>query len=237
MMCDPGTLDAAAVDDTLRRITMFRWLVGLGPVSADPAQMARDQACALMMYRNRMLNHSPPMSWTCYSAAGAMGAGSSNLALGTRTPGDAIDLYMDDSRVPSLGHRRWVINGPLARVGIGFAGNAQCLGVFDGSGSSSRMWTAWPNPGPSPVAAAPGELWSFHSNTFGLASATMAVTRVSDGMTMAGSVEHPPNGYGPNTVAFRPSGWRPMAGQTYSVTVSGFSGGPITYQTAFVACP
>ncbi len=235
-MCDPGALDPVAIEDTLRRVTMYRWLVGLGPVSEDASQRDRDQACALMMYRNRMLNHMPPSSWACYSDAGRMGASTSNLALGISSPGDAIDLYVDDSRVPSLGHRRWVFNGPLGRVGIGFAGNAQCLGVFDRSATSMREWTSWPNPGPSPIDAAPGQWWSFHHQRASLTSATMTIVRAGDGMTMTGAVSYPPNGYGPNTVAFEPSGWRPAVGETYRVTVDGFSGGPVMYETTFVAC-
>lgn len=235
-MCAPGTLTAEAIDDTLRRVNLFRWMVGLGPVTDDPAQHPNDQACALMMTRNGALDHSPPTEWTCYSAAGAQGAGSSNLALGVGSPGDAIDLYVDDSGVPSLGHRRWVLHGPLGRVGIGFAGNAQCLGVFDRSGSSDRSWTAWPSPGPFPRAAMPRQEWSFHSESFGLSSATVRVVRVGDGMELPVTVGHPPNGYGPNTVSWRPMGWSPEVGQRYRVTVEGFSGGPISYEVEPVSC-
>jgi hypothetical protein len=235
MMCDPGMLSRDAIDDTLRRVAMFRWLVGLGPVTDDPAQAANDQACALMMYRNGALSHMPPMTWTCFSMAGYTGASRSNLALGVGSPGDAIDLYMDDSGVPSLGHRRWVLNGPLGRIGIGFAGNAQCLGVFDMSGSSSRMWTAWPNPGPTPIDGIRG-LWSFHSNRISMASATVAVMRVGDGATLGVSVTHPPDGYGPSTVAWQPMGWSATVGQRYRITIGGVAGGPISYEVAPVRC-
>lgn len=235
-MCGAGSLTREALDDTVRRVNLFRWLVGLGPVSDDASQHPNDQACAVMMYRNGALNHMPPMSWTCWTMAGATGAGSSNLALGVRSPGDAIDLYMDDSGVPSLGHRRWVLNGPLGRVGIGFAGNAQCLGVFDRSGSSARDWTAWPNPGPVPLAAIRG-LWSFHSNRLALGSATPSVVRVSDGAALGVSVSHPPDGYGPSTVAWQPMGWSATVGERYRVTIDGVSGGPITYEVEPVSCP
>lgn len=235
-MCGPGTLTAAAIADTVRRVNMFRWMVGLEPITDDPAQHPNDQACALMMTRNGALDHSPPTGWTCYSAAGAAGASSSNLALGIGSPAAAIDLYVDDSGVPSLGHRRWIFNGPLGRVGIGFAGNAQCLGVFDRSGSSDRMWTAWPHPGPIPLDAIRG-LWSFSSNALATAGATPSVVRVGDGATLPVTVSHPMEGYGPNTVAWAPMGWSAAVGQRYRVTIAGVSGGPIVYEVEPVSCP
>jgi hypothetical protein len=234
-MCAPGTLSREAIDDTLRRVNVFRWLVGLPPVTDDPAQHPYDQACALMMYVNRRLDHMPPSSWTCWSMEGYQGARTSNLALGVRSPAEAIDLYMDDSGVPSLGHRRWVLNGPLGRVGIGFAGNAQCLGVFDMSGRSDRMWTAFPNPGPVPIDAIRG-LWSFHSNRFSMRSATVTVERAGDGMVLPVAVDHPPDGFGPSTVSFEPMGWRPEVGQRYRVTVGSVTGGPIAYEVEPVSC-
>lgn len=234
-MCGAGSMPADAIDDTLRRINMFRWMVGLEPITDDPGQHPNDQACALMMTRNGSLSHAPPMSWTCYSAGGAAGAGSSNLALGVGSPGGAIDLYMDDSGVPSLGHRRWVLNGPLGRVGIGFAGNAQCLGVFDMSGSSDRQWTSWPNPGPIPSEALRGS-WSFHSNRIAMGGATVTVVRVGDGMMLPVTVGHPPDGYGPSTVSWDPMGWSPAVGQRYRVTIDGIAGGPITYEVEPVSC-
>lgn len=234
-MCGAGTLTREGLDDTVRRVNLFRWLVGLPPVTDDPAQHPNDQACAVMMYRNARLDHTPPMDWTCWTMAGYTGASSSNLALGTRSPGGAIDLYMDDSGVPSLGHRRWILNGPLGRVGIGFAGNAQCLGVFDRSASSDRMWTAWPNPGPVPSAAIRGE-WSFHSNRIAMGSATVTVVRVGDGMSLPVTVGHPPDGYGPSTVSWQPMGWSAVVGQRYRITIEGISGGPITYEVAPVSC-
>ncbi|UJR80819.1 CAP domain-containing protein [Sandaracinus amylolyticus] len=233
--CAPGSLTRDAIDDTLRRVNLFRWMVGLAPVTDDPAQHANDQACAVLMTRNGQLDHAPPMSWTCWSMAGANGAGSSNLALGVGSPGDAIDLYMDDSGVPSLGHRRWVLNGPLGRVGVGFAGNAQCLGVFDGSGSSTRAWTSWPSPGPIPREALRGD-WSFHSNSISMRAASVRVVRVSDGAELEVSVDHPADGYGPSTVSFRPMGWSPAAGERYRVTIEGIDGGSITYEVAPVEC-
>jgi hypothetical protein len=237
-MCDPGAVPADAIDDTVRRVNLYRWLSGLGPVVEDPGQRARDQQCAHMMSVNSSLDHSPPTSWACYTADGAAGAGSSNLSLGVASGAQGIDLFMDDSGVPSLGHRRWILHGPLGRVGVGFSAGgrgASCLGVFDGSGRSARAWTAYPNEGVAPVQNA-GAAWSFHSESLGLGSATVSVVRMSDGAMLGVAVEHPPDGYGPDTVSFTPSGWTPVAGERYRVTVRGTSAGDITYEVELVRC-
>ena len=233
--CDLGTLSPLAIEDTVRRISMFRWLAGLGAVTDDPARNTVAQHCATLMNANGRISHTPDTSWDCYTAQGAEGAGSSNLALGIRSPGQAIDLYMADPGTPSLGHRRWILNDPLGRVSIGFAGNAQCLGVFDSSGSTSRMWTAYPNPGPAPVETA-SDLWSFHSRSLSLGGTDVTVERMSDGAALAVRVTHPASGFGPDTVAFEPMGWTPAAGTSYRVTITGVSGGPIVYVVQLVSC-
>lgn len=232
--CDPGSMPRAALDDTLRRIAMFRGLVGLPPVVDESGRNAVDQACANLMYRNGTIDHFPPMSWRCYSDTAASGAGSSNLAYGTGNAADAMDLFIDDGGVPSLGHRRWVLNDPLGVVGIGFAGNSTCLGVFDSSGTGSRPWTSWPNAGYAPLEGLPGT-WSFHSRSMSLGSATVSVTRIGDGAPLSVSVDHPPGGYGPDTVSWTPMGWTPTAGERYRITVSG-GGTDVSYEVELVRC-
>jgi len=234
MECDGGAMPREAIDDTLRRITGFRALVGLGPVVDNPGLAAQQQACAVMMYRNGSLSHSPPMGWRCYTAEGAAGAGSSNLALGSGNSADSIDLYVDDSGVDSLGHRRWVLNGPLGRVGIGFAGNAGCLAVFDSSGTTERTWISWPPPGPAPAETTTA-WWSFQSTRGSVADATVAMVRVSDGTDVTGTIHRLPDGYGGSSVAWSPT--ERTVGQRYRVTVTSGSLGEISYEVEIVSCP
>lgn len=233
--CDLGTLHADAIDDTVRRVSLFRWLAGLGAVTDDPARQSVAQHCAVLMAANGRISHTPDSSWDCYTAEGEEGAGSSNLALGVGTPAFAIDLYMRDYGTPSLGHRRWILNDPLGKVSVGFAGTAQCLGIFDSSGTSDRDWTAYPNPGPAPVETST-DLWSLHSRRLSLAGADVTVERVSDGAALPVTVSHPPEGYGPGAVAWDPNGWTPVAGERYRVTITGVSGGPIAYVVHLVSC-
>src|SRR5690606_664202 len=44
--CDAGTLSVAGLNDTLTRINMFRWFVGLAPVTDDDTFNAGAQLCA-----------------------------------------------------------------------------------------------------------------------------------------------------------------------------------------------
>lgn len=238
-MCDAGTMSTAAIDDVLRRINMYRWLAGHPPVGHDAARHAEMMECAHMMSVNGALSHEPPTSWTCYTSGGADAAGRSNIALGYSTPGAAIDGYMGDRGTPSLGHRRWILNGPLGDVEIGFSAAerpGQCLGVFDRSGSTDRAWTAYPNQGFAPIETA-AYTWSFHVESIGLnRDASAEVQRVSDGAALA--VEHYYiEGSGPpDSLGFTPSGWTPAAGETYRVTIHGTSAGDVTYEVTLVSC-
>ncbi len=178
----------------------------------------------------------PPPSWACYTPEGAAAAGRANLALGAGSPAMAIDLYMADSGVSSLGHRRWVLNDYLGRVGIGFAGRAQCLGVFDTSGRTDRTWTAYPNPGPAPIETTQ-HVWSFHSHRLNLSGATVRLERLGPTPQEVGvTVSHIGGGFGPpGTVAFTPAE-RAVAGDRFRITIGGLDGGDIVYETEVVSC-
>lgn len=240
MECGTGSMPRAAIDDTLRRINMFRWLAGLPNVTDNPEEHEAQMQCAMMMSVNRALDHSPPESWTCHTSAGAGSAGRSNLALGARSSADSIDLYMRDRRVPSLGHRRWILSRGLGRVGIGYSEkggrSGQCLSVFDFGGSSPRTWTSYPNPGPAPVFVAEDE-WSFQGYAVGLRRESSArVVRISDGMEMPVMTEVMFGGGQPDIVKIVRDGWSVSAGDRYRITITGLSGGDITYETHLIDC-
>jgi hypothetical protein len=245
--CDPGTLSQAGVNDTLARLAMMRWLVGLAPVVERTADRAEYMACGAVASWNppgtAANPHAPEPTAKCYTAQGAAGAGSANLGWGGRNPADAIDQFAEDSgNDTTFGHRRWILNPPLGAVGIGFYagggpyGSAQCLGIFDGSGSGpSPDWIAFPPPGfvPLPIAT---WTWSFHHKS-GVAT-SMTVTRASDGMVLPMTTLPLNQGYGIYAVtAFRPKGWTPSAGESYAVRVEGATPTPIDYVVKPTACP
>ncbi|MGE0326131.1 MAG: hypothetical protein AB7S68_27635 [Polyangiaceae bacterium] len=243
--CDPGTTSRVGLNDTVRRLNAFRWLIGLGPSADSASADETGRWCAVLASWNPPGTvpdpHNPPSSATCYTAAGATGTGSSNLAWGPRHPANAIDQFVQDNGVGSLGHRRWIFNPPLGPVGIGYYagggqyGDAQCLGVFASTGGGpSPDWVSWPPPGFAPVSVF-AWTWSFHHKN-SLSSATVSVTRNSDGMNMPVSVTALTGGYGSLKAIAISKSWTASVGESYTVTVSGFTGGPVTYQVTPVSC-
>lgn len=232
--CDPGEVSDEARNDGVRRINLYRWLTGLDPVTRDGADVeAAQQACAVMMYQNGTLNHSPPMSWNCYTPEGAAAAGSSNLAMGTSAPSDAIDMYIYDwGNETTMGHRRWILYPPYGSAGIGQASSFNCLHVFSWGGSSTRPWVAFPAPGPFPVQAVLGA-WTFSSNNV-VSATTVAVVKESSGTDLGASAVLLAGGYGLSTVSFDPG--EATTGETYIVTVSGLGGEDIIYRVRIVDC-
>lgn len=124
--CRAGTLSEAARQNALSAINQMRQLHGLDAVAYDRASDPLVMNAALMMLANGTLNHNPPTAWTCYSADGATGASTSNLAgTGASTPpeGDFI-LWLTDmaSLGPNvLGHRRWLLDPFLNKIAYGRA--------------------------------------------------------------------------------------------------------------------
>jgi hypothetical protein len=208
-------------------------------VSTDPTRDAKAQACALMMHANGQLNHSPPMDWSCYTAEGAEGAGSSNIA---GAPGVAsIDLYMADPGNPTtIGHRRWILSNWFGPTGIGSTDQYACLWTF-GSGDTGPEWTAWPPPGQFPLQAATASWQSIDETGWtvqaydpvDLAGATVAVTM--GGQDMPVSVTQLQGGYGSSSaISFIPQGWT-MQAATYHVEIGGIAS-PISYDVNVVDC-
>lgn len=244
--CDPGTLSQAGVNDTLSRLAMMRWLVGLAPVVERSGERAQYMACGAVAAWNppgtAANPHAPEPSAKCYTPQGAGGAGSSNLGWGGGTSADAIDQFAEDyGNDTTFGHRRWILNPPLGAVGIGFYrgggpyGSAQCLGVFDGSGNGpSPDWISFPPTGfvPTQIAA---WTWTFHHKS-GAATA-MTVTRGSDNAVLPMTLLPLVQGFGIYAVtAFRPQGWSVASGETYTVTVEGATPTPITYVVKPLGC-
>jgi uncharacterized protein YkwD len=232
--CDPGTLSRAFINDVLRRIDAYRYLAGLYPVIDDASEDTRAQAAAFMMWKNGTLSHTPPSSWICYSGTAAEGADSSNLEGGSSAP-DSIDAYMSEGGSPQ-GHRRWVLNGVLDYVGVGYANKFNALEVLSGGNTlPSTTYQALPNPGPVPlvVALLP---WSIQSRSVSFGSAQVTVTRKSDNQQLSVSSVMTTGIYGEPTLAITRNGWDPVAGTTYTVTITGTSVGTITYDVTPVNC-
>jgi uncharacterized protein YkwD len=129
--CVVGTESADSLAATRRTVNTLRDFTGLGPVSFDDALNHKALAAALMMRAQNDLSHDPPPSWACYSADGKDGASHSNLYLGISGPAAMVG-YVDDSDIPSLGHRAWVLDPSASVFGSGSTGTTNALYVISG---------------------------------------------------------------------------------------------------------
>ena len=244
--CDPGVLGQAGIVDTLVRLNMFRWMVGLGPTSDDPALDIDAQKCANLESWWPWTGgspHAPAASSKCYTPEGGATAGQSNIAWGSGNPAQAIDQFMaDQGNATTMGHRRWLVNPPLDPIGIGYwqtggmYGNAECLRVFGASGTGPNPpWLAVPPPGFVPLDVTTWT-WTFHGSLGGVPSAQITMLRVDDNTPLAVTVTTLSQGFALNAISWAPSGWAPEAGKTYRVTVGGLAGGDVVYEVKPVVC-
>jgi hypothetical protein len=225
--CDPGTIAPAYQEAGRTRILYYRAMVGLDlDITLSPTWNTKCQAAALMMSANRQLSHNPPTSWVCYTATGAEAASKSNLAGGSSSLPAAIDLFMGDVGISSLGHRRWVLYPPEQTMGVGatFGNgyNAYALWVIGGTGSRppNPEWIAWPSPGHFPYMLLP-QAWSFSYP--GASFAGTIVTMELDGVPLSLTSSTTPDGYGDNTFSWVPQGiptGAPSIDRRVHVTVS-----------------
>ncbi len=227
--CNPGATSPAFRAAVLQHINYFRELAGLPTAILSDTYNSSAQTAALMMSVNKDLNHTPPNTWACYSAAGAQAAGKSNLFLGVMG-WDAVDGYILEGGF--LGHRRWILYPQTQAFGTGDVPNvgdypsSNVLWVFDNNIYGARPKTkhdfvAWPPPGyvPHPVV---NDYWSFSypQADFSNAAVTMTANNVVLPVTLGQLV----NGYGENTLIWLPAGvngmWpAPTADTVYSVQI------------------
>lgn len=225
--CEPGTIVPAAHDDAMRRLNLYRWLVGLEPAGSHDGNQRSAQIAAMMMDANNRLSHEPPMTWQCYDPEGARAAGMSNLALGYPNPSESIVGYIEDSGTPSLGHRRWIFFPALNDVGFGHRGRGGAMWAFGRTQRASPSFVAYPPPGPMPIQAIHGA-WSFSKP--GVGNPTVTVTEVETGRAIEVTSSALRQGFGLDTVSFQLRE-RVNAGTTYRVQV-----GPDSYETTPVDC-
>jgi hypothetical protein len=237
--CNGGDMSMASRDTALRLVNLYRYIAGLPAVTTDPARNQQDQACALMMQANNTINHSPPNTWTCYTAEGAKAAGSSNLA-GTGAIA-AVDSYMlDPGNATTLGHRRWILSNSLGPIGIGSTAKYSCMWTLSGTGKAGKPWMSWPSPGAFPLQAFATSRqsidttgWSLQSDSINLAGAQVSVT--FNGASQPVTVTQLEPNYGSRyAIRFNPMGWNAAAG-TYHISVTGIPT-PIEYDVNVVSC-
>ncbi len=243
--CESGEATAAAKDNALRLVNLYRWLTGLPAVSRDPALDASAQDCALIMAANGDLSHTPPDTWKCWNASGSGAAKKSNIST---APGvTSVDRYMVDSGAhnhDTLGHRRWILSRSLGPIGIGTtATKSSCLHVIGGDGGAKVAWIGWPPAGKVPLAAfAPYKKesidstgWSIQSDSVLLTGATVSI--LDDAGNTLKTEQWPlGSGYGSKyAIGFRPVGWKTEGGRVYTVEIGGIKSA-FSYDVDVVDC-
>jgi uncharacterized protein YkwD len=217
--CRAGAPSAEAQSSTLAAINFFRAMGRLDPVTLDKALSAQAQKAALMMDANFALDHDPPQSWSCWSAAGTDAAGQSNLCLGC-SGAEAVAAYLIDSGDGNgvVGHRRWVMYPQTTMMGSGSTGRSNALVVFGSDAALSSnlpTWVAWPPPGYFPTELEPAGRWSLSASSTAVTFAeAKVVVRTAAGTRLKVTQEKVVNGYGSNTLVWQVSGLKLPTGTT-----------------------
>jgi hypothetical protein len=246
--CNAGGVSQAWTNAVLTRINFFRGMAGVPMgVTFHSTFSAKNQQAAMMMSRNNALSHTPPTSWTCYNADGAEAAGKSNICLlsgfGNSDPG-CVAGYIEDagSNNAAVGHRRWLFYPQSTTMGTGDAAQANpyprtnAIWVIDSATYSNprpgtrETYVAWPPKGYVPYQLVPAR-WSFSYPGANFSGAAVSMTRA--GASVGVTLEAVQNGYGENTLVWRPSmaTGNPGADTTVRVTLSNvvINGSPQTF--------
>lgn len=265
-MCDPGRLTDAAVEEGVRRTNFYRWLSGLYSIESDDALGEGAQACAVIQAYSPVLRQSgfdphllvPRDNFQCVTELGADGAAHSNITYGPLSARAMTDGFIfDRGNDFGLGHRRLILAPDLERIGIGLYhggpnngvsqfGGGVCMDVLSGRAAEAATpaLVAYPPPGPMPLSLmfhaddrVPALPWSARAP--GLTPSTsVEITRVSDGAVLGTSALGLRADLSPDTTAWRPQGWSPVAGESYDVTLrsDAIRDGLIGYRVQPVAC-
>ena len=224
--CKAGSLPQEAYTKALQQINYYRRQVGLNDnITFDQEKNKKCQQAALMMMANGKLDHSPPQDWKCYSEEGAQAAGKSNLGGGYRSARAAIDGYMRDTGVESLGHRRWIIYSRAQQFGFGSTSSHNALWVIGGDGENPEAkqldYIAWP-PAGHVINRLVFPTWSFSVPKANFSESKVKMTGPNGEIKLTHYL--PKKGFGDNVIA-----WNPERGEinsekgkdiTYHITVS-----------------
>lgn len=247
--CVAGTVSSEFQDMTLRRINYYRAQTGLpADIFFTAAKNAACQEAALVMAYQNDLSHDPNKDFRrnpCLTTDAQNAASNGNLSLGSYGPGSIDRLILDDgSNNAAAGHRRWLLYPLAQEMGNGSIPangtypytlpehpSTDCVWVIgDFKASAPAQGIAWPNDGYVPWNLVPNDgenypRWSYSYPGADFSSATVTVTQ--GGANVPVSLESVNNGFGDNTLVWRPSGIsnsNPGGDLTYSVSVSGISG-------------
>lgn len=148
-----GKVNQVMLDQALLATNLVRSLAGLpSDVHLDSELNELAQHGAVLLAATDKLSHYPekPADMTDdFYNKGYQSTRSSNLSSGRDNLSDnVLDGYMPDtgSNADRVGHRRWVLNPSLQKIGFGLAGGYGSMQVFDKSRAESVNYDyiAWP---------------------------------------------------------------------------------------------
>lgn len=252
-----GTVSNGALNAALGRLNLMRRLAGLNSVTLDGDLTQRAQHGAVLLAVNGVLSHHPEQPADMdddFYRVGHNAVSSSDIYMGTNaTLPQAVDAFMDDSdasNLPTLGHRRWLLNPTMGKTGFGFSYsshtfanytyNFAALWAFDRSGGKgSYDFISWPASGNFPATLFDKEqAWSVTLNpeTYAapnLSSLTVTLSGPDKAWTLSGGESYPAadtgaylgvnaDSYGvANCVIFRPPLDAAAYSGRYTVTIDG----------------
>lgn len=156
-----GVLNPGFLNDGINMANFVRYLAGLPDnLILDKDLTSQAQHGAALLAATNKLTHYPnkpaDMSESFYEL-GALSTRTSNLGMGYSSISQSIkEGYMrdeDSSNIDRVGHRRWILNPPLKKLGFGYANNFTSMQVFDKSQQEyfDYEYIAWPNSGYFPT--------------------------------------------------------------------------------------
>jgi putative cell wall-binding protein len=266
-----GSLASGFLNDGLKSVNYARYLAGLpDDVVLDASLNDKAQHGAVLLAAGQFAHSQPKpadMDQAFYDIANAA-TSSSNIGWGYATLSSFNFSCMDDDdagNIAAIGHRRWILDPPMAKTGMGFANTRTDLWAFDKSRTTAAPYDAvkWPCAGAFPVEMFGSTVpWSVTLNpstyswTAGTAGHTVTLKRTRDGKTWTFTsadtntggeyFNFETNGYGvSNCFIFRPDpssvgGYQ--VGDVFEVTLSGGitrrsdgSAATISYTTRFMS--
>lgn len=117
LACSQPRNSAALSDEIVRHVNRERQRHGLRPLSISGALQKAAERHACDMSRSGVRSHTGSDGSTFarrYRRAGGCGPGVENIAWGQRSPGNAVQMWMN-----SPGHRDNILHRRIVQIGIG----------------------------------------------------------------------------------------------------------------------
>lgn len=249
---DPGCLSTATLQNSLAAVNLVRYIAGLKyDVTLDSSYSKMAQATAFINYLNGDIDHYPSrpdgVSDELYNL-GYAGGQETNLGKDCSNFGQClINGYMCDSRPDSnlscVGHRRWVLNPSLGKIGVGQVNWSYALHCHDMSRSATETRIAWPSQNMPLEYFASDYPWSVSTGApENISSVKVTLTRASDNASWTFADGASDDGYfninnddiGPSgCIIFRPAEITYNDGDVFNVTITGTTAGTISYTVSF----